>query len=386
MTATDYLSAMFEYNSRLARNVVIKGALLFLAANLAFAIWYPLAPLGRVSIYNTFVPGRLRLPYADDPQKSYSLSTYYLEAMFASHVLSAAPKPPNEYRVIIIGDSSTWGYLLTPEQTLAAYLNERQIQLPDGRGARFYNLGYPVMSVMKDLLILSYAVRYEPDLILWPLTLESLPYDKQLYHPLLQNNPQPVRALIRTYNLNLHPDDPTFRENGFWERTFFGSRRLLADWARLQLYGVAWAATGVDQYIPAKFQPRLEDLPTDLSFHDLQPPTLEAEDLALDILAAGISLAGQTPVLLINEPMFISQGVNSDVRYNFYYPRWAYDDYRKILQKACGERGWQCLDMWDAIPPSEFTNTAVHMTPAGTEQFARLIAPAILDLASESKE
>src|SRR4030067_829182 len=65
--------------------------------------------------------------------------------------------------------------------------------MPDGRQARFYNLGYPVMSVMKDLLILSYAIRYQPDLILWPLTLESMPYDKQLYPPLLQNNPQPAR-------------------------------------------------------------------------------------------------------------------------------------------------------------------------------------------------
>jgi hypothetical protein len=386
MTATNYPSATFENNLRLARNVAVKGVLLFLAANLAFALWYPLDPLGRLSIYNTFVPGRLRLPYADDPQKSYSLGTYYLEAMFASHVLSAAPKPPDEYRVIIIGDSSAWGYLLTPEQTLATYLNERQIQLPDGRRAHFYNLGYPVMSVTKDLLILSYALRYEPDLILWPLTLESLPYDKQLYHPLLQNNPQPVRALIRTYNLNLDPDDPALIEIDFWDRTLVGSRRLLADWARLQLYGVAWAATGVDQYIPVDFQPRLEDLPADLGFHDLQPPKLEAADLALDILAAGVSLAGQTPMLLINEPMFISQGVNSDVRYNFYYPRWAYDDYREILQKACAERGWHCLDLWDAIPPGEFTNTAVHMTPAGTEQFAGLIAPAVIELASKSKE
>ncbi len=54
---------------------------------------------------------------------------------------------------------------------------------------RAYNLGYPVMSLTKDLLILDYAQRYQPDLIIWAVTLESFPYDKQLFPPLLQNNP-----------------------------------------------------------------------------------------------------------------------------------------------------------------------------------------------------
>ena len=168
----------------------------------------------------------------------------------------------------------------------------------------------------------------------------------------------------------------------FWDRTLAGARRPLADWLRLQIYGLAWAATGVDQDIPADFKARLEDLPADTSFHNLQPPHLEPSDLALDILAAGIEMAGETPVLLVNEPMFISQGDNSDIRYNFYYPRWAYDDYRRILRQTCTERSWRCLDLWDSIPASEFTNTAVHMTPAGTEQFADLLAPAMMRLVS----
>jgi hypothetical protein len=385
MTATDQPNTVFENNLRLARNIVIKGVLLFLIANLIFALWYPLASLGRISAYNRLFPGRPRLPYGDDPQKSYNLSTYNLEAMFASHQLSAGTKPADEYRVIVIGDSSTWGYLLTNEQTLTAYLNERQITFADGRQARFYNLGYPVMSVMKDLLILSYAMRYQPDLILWPLTLESLPYDKQLYPPLLQNNPEPVRTLIRSFNLNLDLDDANFAQTGFWDRTLAGARRPLADWLRLQLFGVMWAATGIDQDIPADFKPRLEDLPADASFHNLQPPHLETSDLAIDILSAGIKMAGDIPLLLVNEPMFISQGENSDIRYNFYYPRWAYDDYRQIMQVTCAAQDWHCLDAWDSIPAAEFTNTAVHMTPAGTKQFADLITPVILSIASEGQ-
>ena len=47
--------------------------------------------------------------------------------------------------------------------------------------------------------------------------------------------------------------DPTF-----WDRTLIGARRPLADLLRLQLYGVLWAATGIDQDIPAKLHPAAE--------------------------------------------------------------------------------------------------------------------------------
>ncbi len=44
---------------RFARNVILKAGALFIIANLLFALLYPLPALGRVSIYNRLVPGRL---------------------------------------------------------------------------------------------------------------------------------------------------------------------------------------------------------------------------------------------------------------------------------------------------------------------------------------
>jgi hypothetical protein len=376
-----------EHNSsRFLRNVLLKALGFFLLFNLAFALWYPLPELGRISAYNHLFPGRMRLPYSDKPNKSYSLSLYNLEAMFASHEIAAGAKPANEYRVITIGDSSTWGFLLPPDQTLAAFINREKIQLPDGRTLRAYNLGYPIMSLMKDLLMLTYALRYQPDLILWPVTLESFPYDKQLSSPLLQNNPEPVLDLISTYGLRLEAGQSVLVRRSLYDRTIPGRRRELADLLRLQIYGVMWAATGIDQDIPTVYTSREQDLSNELSFHGLQPPHLNESDLALDILAGGMKAAGQTPVLLINEPMFISQGKNSDIRYNFYYPRWAYDDYRQLMRQVSSRMSWHYLDAWDLVPPSEFTNTAVHMTPAGEQIFARRVAQAILDFLVSSKQ
>jgi hypothetical protein len=147
--------------------------------------------------------------------------------------------------------------------------------------------------------------------------------------------------------------------------------------ARLNLYGVMWASTGIDQYYPETHNERLEDLPADENFYGLPRPLTE-DSLAFDVLEAGIDLAGDIPVVMVNEPMFISAGENSDIRYNFYYPRWAYDDYRRLMAAQAEENGWHYLDLWDAIPPTEFTNSAIHLTPAGSAQLAGLVGEAIL--------
>ncbi len=368
---------------RFTRNVVIKAVILFIFANLVFAMIYPMPILGRTSAYNLFFPGRQRLPYGDNPQKSFNTSLFNLEAMFASHELSGKSKPSNEFRVLVIGDSATWGFLLEPNQTLTANINAAGAQLPDGRIIRAYNLGYPVMSVTKDLLLLSYAMRYEPDLIVWPLTLESLPYDKQVFPPLLQNNPTPVKALIEKYNLNIQTNTVAWVEPNLLRRTIVGSRRSLADLFRLQLLGMLWSATGIDQDISGSFTPLQSDLQADLSFHDLEPGEDIEKKLAFDVLAAGIRLAGDIPVFFINEPMYISQGENSDVRYNYYYPRWAYDQYRKLMIEQSIQHDWNYLDLWNVIPNSEFTNSAVHLSPRGSILYAQQVLEAIFKIGTK---
>lgn len=363
-----------------ARNVVLKAGLLFITVNVLFALTNPLPVLGGITLYNNVFPGRPRLPYSDAPDKAYSLSLFNLNAMFAAHEL-AQPKLADEFRVIVIGDSSVWGFRLANADTLTANLNRAALQLPDGRTARAYNLGYPIMSLMKDLLILDQALNYQPDLIVWPLTLESFPYDKQLFPPLLQNNPELTQALITHHQLTLDVNDAGFAQQSFWDKTLVGQRRALADLLRFQFYGVLWAATGIDQNIPAAFTERANDLEADLSFHTLQPPTLRQEDLAFEILQAGVARAGAVPVLFINEPMFVADGQNSDVRYNFFYPRWAYDQYRPMLAEQAAQNGWHYVDLWEAVPNTEFTDSAVHLTPAGSALLAVKVGQLILETA-----
>src|SRR5579859_987515 len=139
------------YSWRFFRNVIVKGLTLFVLANVAFALINPLPWLGRLSVYASLVPPRERLPYGSNPDESYNLSLQNLDALFASHVLAATPKTPNEYRILLMGDSSVWGVLLDAKDTLAGNLNASGLRTADGKRIRVYNLGYPIQSLAKDV-------------------------------------------------------------------------------------------------------------------------------------------------------------------------------------------------------------------------------------------
>lgn len=354
-------------------HILLKTAVLFTLCNLVFTAVQPLEWLGQWSLYNHILAGRERLPYGENPAVAYNLSTNNVPAMLQSHIVSQ-PKPAAEFRVFVVGDSSVWGWLLENEQTLTAQLNEANLQTADGRTVRFYNLGYPIISAAKDLLIIDAAMAHEPDMILWLVTLDALPIDKQLFPPLVQNNTERMRPLITQHTLQINPNDPRFVNPSFWEQTIIGQRRNLADLLRLQLYAPLWHTTRIDQAIPAAYDLRRSDFDTDPSWNTFtEPTTLTPNDLAFDVLQAGAATAGDTPLILINQPIFISTGQNSDLRYNSFYPRWAYDQYRTLLAEEAAAHQWPYLDLWDTVPPEEFTDTPVHLTARGTNDFAETL-------------
>jgi hypothetical protein len=273
------------------------------------------------------------------------------------------------------------GWLLENEDTLVGKVNAGTYVLDDGRLVVMYNLGYPIMSLTKDLMLLDYAIRYKPDMVVWALTLASFPRERQLDAPLVQHNPGRVRALNERYSLGLDAGDSRFVTPDFLGRTIVGERRALADWLRLQVYGVPWALTGIDQAIPAEYELRRSDFDEDITWEGFDGPApLSSEDLTFDVLGAGLTQVGDVPVLIVNEPMFISGGRNSALRYNAFYPRWAYDSYRELLAGAVETHSWLYLDLWDMIPSPEFTDSPVHLTPEGNVQLARRIAVAIVEV------
>jgi lysophospholipase L1-like esterase len=363
-----------------AARIVAKGLLLFALVNVIWAIVGATPAVASLSIYGLLVPYRDRLPYGENAA-AYNLSTNSLEAMFGTHALRR-PKAADEYRVLVLGDSATWGILLRPEETTSGQLNALGLRTADGRRMVFYNVAHPIMSLTKDLALLEMALAYSPDMILWPITLESLHLPSQLEPPLLQHNASRVRQLIARYSLPLDAADSRLKEPDFLGRTLIGERRLLADWLRLQLYGVAWATTGVDQ-VYGDYTPRSNDFAPDQSWHELPAEAPLDGLLAVDMLRAGHTMAGAVPVLLVNEPIFVADGENSEIRYNFWYPKWAYDAYRTLLAEQAQAAGWRYADLWDIVPPAEFTDSPVHLTPEGSALLASRLGP-ILQTTADS--
>lgn len=364
------------------KRVIIKGIFLFILVDLLFVQLAPLQIIGRLSAYNYIFPGRVRLPYGENPDQSYNLSLFNLDAMFASLELAKGNKLANEYRILLLGDSSVWGYLLKPKDTLSGVINTAGLKTGDGRSVHAYNLGYPTLALTKDLLILDQAMHYQPDLIIWLVTLESFPVNKQLDSPILQNNSISIQRLINKYRLNLDFHDPRLILPDFFGSTLIGQRRNLADILRLQIYGVMWSATGIDQYYPASYEPPQSDLIQDETFQGLLPPNLLPQDLSMDVLSTGKIMAGNVPILFVNEPIYISNGENSDIRYNFFYPKWAYDQYRQLMVETCRNENWLYLDEWNLVPPAEFTNSAIHMSPIGTQLLASELLKSILSISN----
>jgi hypothetical protein len=353
-----------ENNQRIRLPMVfIKGLILFLIINLLFTVFVP-SDFGNLSLYNYIFPGRLRLPFGENPEIAYNFSLNNLDAMISSHLISGDNKKNDEFRIVLIGDSSTWGILLKPEETLAGLLNNYELDC-NYHKVQVYNLGYPTLSLTKDIMILEKSMKFEPDLIIWLVTLEAFPLDNQLTSPLVAGNLNLISRISEKYNMETRVLDHEERTSNLFDKSIIGQRRELADLLRLQLLGGMWAATSIDQVYPSIFDHAQVDLKNDTTFHNWEPPELDGENLAFEILDVGRKIAGDVPILLVNEPILVSNGENSNIRYNFYYPRWAFDQYRKLLADYSLVHSWVYSDLWDIVPLEEFTNSAIHLTPGG---------------------
>lgn len=353
--------------------VVIKAMVLFLLFNIVFTVSD--LPWGNFSIYNLVVPGRVRVPYEQEAkyyQPAHNLPVFEdFDAMFASHEISRE-KTENEYRVIMLGDSSTWGFLLPPEQTFSVRMNLNTLVNCEGRFIHIYNLAFPLPDVVKDLLILDRALSYQPDMVIWFLTENSVKY-KTISKNLISNHSERSREIFDQYDLELAFAEH-LPEETFWDRTLFAKRRTLKKIIILQLYGLMWAATGDDFYIR-------DYVPAPISENDQEVDGFRSEDteqkLNFDVLKTGVKMSGDVEFVFVNEPIFISSGRNSDIQYNSLYSRQRYDQYRSRMESWMNEQGYIYIDLWNALPQNAFSDGPLHRTPEGEMLLSTILTPAV---------
>ena len=341
------------------RNIVVKTILFFIILNLIF-IFLGNSPYGKISLYNFIFPGRERFPFSETPSMTFSSTMTNTDAMIASHKIAGQKKGDNEYWIVILGDSSIWGFLQKPEDTLSGLLENNIDFHCKGKEIKVFNLGYPSLSVLKDLVFLEKVEDFKPDLVLWFVTLESMIANEQMQIPLVENNPVLINSLIKKFQLSFSTNEIKILDNSIIKQ-----KRNLADLIRHQLYGILWAGSGIDQVYPQEINPAQRDFEPDATFKGFEQDQFDENDLAADVILNAADRLSKMEFIVINEPILISSGKNSDIRYNFYYPRWAYDKYRNIIKTTLTKSGILYYDFWNLVPESEFTNSAIHLNLVG---------------------
>lgn len=352
--------------------VVLKAILIFAAFNLAYAAFNP--RLARLSIYALPGAGRTRLPAV--APGGHLLHVQDVDGLINSHIISSTPKGAGEFRVVLLGDSQTWGWTVPVSQSLDAYLAKA---LPEhcGRSLRYYNLGYPYPSAVRDFLHADRAMGYAPDLVVWLVTLNTFTPARLGDLP-PQGSPRELQSLLDAYGLQRW--DALIPPRGLLERTIVGQQAQIKDWMVLQLSVLPWIATDNDE-LREETPPHHVKLSAKQDYDGYLPPALPLDKFAFDVLPAMQQRLGETPLLMVNEPIKVWSGRNSDVRYDVKYPRWAYDQYRAYLHDYAAKTGVSLLDLWDQVPSMDFSTFDLHLTPEGEQRLAALLAPYIQSIA-----
>jgi len=357
--------------------VIVKALLLFVVFNVVFALVDP--PVYQVSVYNSLFPGRVRMPFGEfsDP---YVVLMDNVDAMIASHKISVA-KDPAEFRVVLIGDSSVWGEGMQADKSISEQWNKLNVQC-GGQTVKTYNLGYPHPSVIKDLVILDKAVETNPDLIVWFVTLNTL--IPRRVSPFLTANRERVLNMLDRYDIPFEGKNTLIKNvPGLYDKTLMGRRSYLARWMKLQFLGVVWSATNSD----IEIQPtKRRDVPSlnvdkDARYRGMEQTNKLKDMIQFDAIRAGYDIAGSTPILIVNEPIFVANGLNSEIRYNDIYPHWAYDQYRAALVEESTQSNWMYLDLWNSVSTKYFSDGLFHLTAKGERLLLEQINPTVETIA-----
>jgi hypothetical protein len=361
--------------------VVLKAAFLFVSINVAFAYINP--PIGKLTLYNYIIQGRLRFPYeekhsSDLVDYSATINQDY-DALFGTHIISRK-KSVHEFRLILLGDSATWGFGLPAEEALSEQINRLNIQTCDGRVVRAYNLAYPFSFLTRDLLFLDKSMEYQPDMVFWLITLSTLE-PKVAETQFILPHWERYRRLTNSYSLELSHFSQPIERPSFWQKTLIGQRKRIKNIALVQTYGVIWGATRIDHRESLRPDPELpgSNVSDSLDYDEKYPEDAPAlfDSLLMNVLSTAYDVTGDIPIILVNEPIFVADGENRLVRYNGFYPRWVYDEYRQFIFEWAKQHDHQLLDYWNALPPEDFADAYFHRRLSGEKRFASLLAAEI---------
>jgi hypothetical protein len=336
-------------NGRFFIQMVRKTLLLFIFFNVIYVLVQPLANPS-LTLYNRLFPGRLRFVWTDKTG-NYLVNETLLPRLLGDHIVSR-PKADNEYRIVVLGSSETWGFLDLAQNTMPVVLDSMNLRTPDGRRVRVYNLAYVFADAFKDMLILKTALDMgvQPDLILLNTNISSYA-PRNPTHWLSEDNADLALAVIKQYHIESIPLEPLLaRTNSapsWWRHSFVAQRSDIAAWLTNQVYGFAWSAIHEDYPIEGIGR----DAP---NLRRLFDPPLTRPDV-IDAIAH-MAQEQRIPLYMIETPV------------NFIYS----DSYRSWLEERTRFLGIPLLNCSALLPP--LRTHGLHFDAEGQRLFADEVA------------
>lgn len=347
--------------------LVINAVLLALGVN-------PVRALVMLNTYDLLGRGRQRLAYPSDFQNGQ----LPLDALLAAHAIDQ-PKPPDEYRVVLLGESGIAGWGVPDAATVSAQLTAQGVRL-EGRQVVAYNLAYPQPSAARDLLVLDAALEHDPDLIVWvvsPATLNAAPEAAGQNRVFFQINRRRLARLTAEYDPLIgewtrEVVDPMLPDEPGWQRyVALRDQSLLPVWLNSLLYPFAPPDLAVSER-----RVGLEPAPEQARYSADDPGFREMPGPAWPFLQAGCQAAagGGADLLIVAEPMALQGGEHAAVNYNLLYAHDLVDRYRTALVDYAAAHGLWLADLTGRLPAERFTDTPTHMDAEGHAELAGALA------------
>jgi hypothetical protein len=367
--------------------IVIKAIVLLLMCDALQITLNVAAAIDQWSIYTAFTPPTDRLGLADqigDP------IWWRLDVLLDAHVI-AQPKAPDEYRVIFLGDSATFCLYCRSTEAIPQLFTELGATI-DGQHGRAYNLAYPGSDWLKDILILKHALEYQPDAIVWLVTAKGagdqpLPQEPDA-HLITRLNADELPSLARQYGFETWETQRYADADAWYQRSIWTHGGRYRDWLVLIARSIRNALIHprqdlTQEYLlpgePVASKPiqAVAEINSSLPGYDRFP------NRQWDVLQAGQRMAREAniPLLIVNEPIYVGSGPNSDVNYNSFYERNLFDRFRTAMDDFTQQKDMAYLDLWNFLPPEDFSNTSLHYNLEGNRRVAEEVMRALREIA-----
>jgi len=325
-------------------------------------------------------------PLFEGGERLHSLpaaGAWWLAPLLRQHQLChAARDRPDEPRVVLLGNSAVLGHPLPVDATLSGRLNAALAAR--GTAGRVFNLGWVNCYELRDAVVLSAALEYRPDLIIYPLTLDDFQHAAPaLFGPIaafFDSNDTRALALAAAQTDGLEEPFERYRlafdrqgwTKGHWAR--------LMDVGALVRAGARAHAQRLARWIDPTYSTPTYHTKGRRKTYDCSQ-TIDAETFnfrnwqSWNILAYLQQLQQETgvAVLVVNWPV-AHEPVGEC--YNIRHSAAAYAEFNAWLPAEAAARGLGYVDLHDLLAPELFFDS-IHPTADGHRRIAEKLVPAV---------